>query len=536
MRCNQSAQSGPGGPIFVVGAGPTGLVLAIELLRRGIGVRLIDRLPEPPQWSQAIFIKQRTLEILANLGLIERFAEEGQWVRGVVFYSDGRDIAAYDFKAIDSPYPNILSLPESATIRLLTEAVHALGGEVEHSTQFEGLTQDENGVEVRLLSAEHGPSTARFSYVVGADGYRSTVRDAIHDDYEGTDYQELWGVFDTQLAHWTRPRDTVCAQLEAPIVLPFPLGADHWRIYFRPDNPGEGAVAAVLARLRGICPQVEFVAPNAPQYFHSHSRLARTFHIGRVFLAGDAAHASNPIQGHGMNAGIQDAFNLGWKLAAAVTGRGTDALLRSYDAERRVVDGEVVASGEEAYGWMTDTTGEKLAALYAFLSTPDGRALAAIAETEIGYAYGESPIIVQRPEDGAAQKVGARVGDVAGLVHRDGTTTLHALLAHPEPTVLLLHGDAHDDARTETARRIGEILAPFGGVRFFAVGTEAPPPSMADTFVHDPRGELHARFGGAGPTLCVIRPDGHLSLCCGPGDVTALAAHLNGMFHPQPTA
>lgn len=520
-----------GRPVLVVGAGPTGLFAAIELLRRGVAVRLVDRLAEPPRWSQAIFIKQRTLEILAGLGLMERFAARGQAIRGVRFFSDGREVAAYDFEAIDSPYRDILSIPESETIAILIERLHELGGRIEHGTSFIGLEQDADGVTATLERAGVR-STVRVPFLVGADGYRSAVREAIGDAYDGTDYAELWGVFDTGLANWTRPRDTVCAQLETPLVLPFPLGADRWRIYFRPDAPGDAAVAAVLDRLRGICPDVALEAPEAPQYFHSHSRLARAFHIDRVFLAGDAAHASNPIQGHGMNAGIQDAHNLGWKLAAAVRGHATGALLASYDVERRDVDRQVVASGEEAYGWMTDASGEKIAALYEFLRTPEGQALAAIAETELDYCYAESPFIrdLRDAQADAAQKVGARVCDVDGLLHGGAATTLHAILADPAPTVLLLAGEAAHASDADVSG-IEARLAPFDGVRLLTVvNGEAPAQSGV---VADVGGDLHARFGASEPMLCVVRPDGHVSLCCRCATPQALVDHLGAMFRPK---
>ena len=532
-----SAPSRAAEPILVVGAGPTGLVAAIELQRRGVPVRLIDHLAGPPHWSQAIFIKQRTLEILASLGLVSRFIEQGQWVRRVSFYSDGKEFAAYDFAAIDSPYKNMLSIPESATIDLLIEHFAALGGRVEYGTNFLGLSEDGDGVTVEIESEQAGRETIRVPFVIGADGYRSAVRAAIGSRFEGTDYKEIWGVFDTHLSGWSRPRDTVCAQLEAPLVLPFPLGADRWRIYFRPEAADESALAVVLTRLQAISPGAALVEPEAPQYFHSHSRLAREFQVGRVFLAGDAAHASNPVQGHGMNAGIQDAHNLGWKLAAVMQGHGSEALIRSYEAERRSIDRDVVAAGEEAYNWMTDTSGEKIAALYAFLRTPEGQALAAIAETEIDTCYAPSPILQDmRPGPAAAQQVGARACDVGGLLSGGGPTTFHALIAQPQPTVLLLAGTASDDAVREMAADLAPALSSSSGLRFLTVRRGGSPSALLpETSVLDQAGHLHERFGAAEPMISVVRPDGHVSLCCTPVQADALAAHLGAMFCAGPS-
>ncbi|WP_170134909.1 FAD-dependent monooxygenase [Acuticoccus kandeliae] len=513
-------------PVMVVGAGPTGLLLAIELLRRGVAVRLIDRLPKPVEWSQAIFIKQRTIEILASLGLAERFIAEGQWVRRVTFHSEGRQLAAYEFKNIDSPFQNMLSISESDTIHLLTERFIELGGRVEYATEFVGLAQDADGVDVTVRSTDEGVTTRRAAWVVGTDGYHSAVREAIGDDFDGRNYPELWGVFDTRLTEWPRARDTVHAQLDTPLVLPFPLGADRWRIYFRTDVAEPGVPEPVMARLRALEPDVGLADPQPPQYFHSHSKLARTFQIGRVLLAGDAAHASNPIQGHGMNAGIQDAHNLGWKLAAVVNGRGTEALLASYDAERRAVDGEIVHAGDEAYAWITDATGEGLAELYTFLSTSEGRAVAAMAETEIGLCYPQSPMVCEGMSEGTA--VGARLGDAAGLLGPEGATSLHQLLAHPGPTVLLLGADAAPETVREMAAAIAPVLDGFDDIAFLTVTRGAP--AIASGTLEDSEGLLHKRLGVDAPTLVVIRPDGFVSLCCAPGELERLATHLGRMY------
>ncbi|MEZ5863201.1 MAG: FAD-dependent monooxygenase [Geminicoccaceae bacterium] len=456
-------------PVLVVGAGPTGLVVAIELLRRGVPVRLVERHPELPDWSAAIFIKQRTLEILASIGLISHFVEQGEWVRGVKFYSDGEEVAAYDFGAIDSPYQNILSIPESASIRILADEVRRLGGEIELGTEFVALEQDGESVTVRLRSAERGEWSVETPWIVGTDGFHSAVREAIGDRYEGKDYGELWAVFDTGLESWEWSRDSVRAQLDPPLLLQFPLAPDRWRMYCRVATAGDDLAGQVTQKLRSLCPEATLDGAPAPAYFHSHSRLAQTFRIGRVFLAGDAAHASNPVQGHGMNAGIQDAFNLGWKLAAATSGRGTEELLRSYDAERRSIDREVVASGDEAYGWMTDRTGEKLREVYAFLKEPTGQALAAMGETELACRYPDSAII-EDCRDGATGpvEVGARIPDVPDLAGPEGETSLHALLALRGPTILLLTADAAPDAGP-MARGLAPVLERHADARLVTV-------------------------------------------------------------------
>jgi 2-polyprenyl-6-methoxyphenol hydroxylase-like FAD-dependent oxidoreductase len=525
-------------PVLIVGAGPTGLVVAIELARRGVPFHLIDRRPEPTNWSQAIFIKSRTLEILTTLGLRDQFYEHGQIVRKVEAYSDEAKMAAYDFDGLDTAFPHILSIPEEETIRLLTNKLAKLGGTIERGAEFVSLSQNENHVSAKLKCGMRGEYYLEARFVVGADGYHSAIRDAIGDDFEGQDYPELWGVFDTELSNWNHDRDTVCAQLAAPIVIPFPLGERHWRVYFRTETSDGDILFRVVNRLRVVSPDVNFINPREPQFFHSHSRLARKFRIGHVFLAGDAAHASNPIEGHGMNAGIQDAYNLGWKLAAIASGEATEDLINSYEAERRPADQTVVQSGDAAYARMMPSGTDALRTLFAYLSTPEGRKFAALAESEITLGYDRSPVV----EEIAAMsglslrttKVGYRVGDADGLIRAGRPCSLYDLIAGTDSTVFILLGvQPSADVVDAVPGLRAAIRDCHGNLNIhIAVRGEVEPSVLAGEVLLDLEGRLHERLGAERPRLCLIRPDGHLGLSCAPPSAEVLRTHLARMFMP----
>jgi 2-polyprenyl-6-methoxyphenol hydroxylase-like FAD-dependent oxidoreductase len=523
-------------PLLVVGAGPTGLVVAIELARRGIPFHLIDRRPEQVRWSQAIFIKSRTLEILAALGLRDQFYALGQIVRRVEVYSNEVNEAFYEFDGLATPFPHILSIPEEQTIRILTAELERLGGAVERGVEFAGLSQDEQQVRAKLRSRERGEYVMDASIVVGTDGYHSNVRDAIADDFEGRDYPELWGVFDTGLSNWSHDRDTVCAQLAVPIVIPFPMGEARWRIYFWIETCEGDVLSRVVERLRVISPNVDLMNPGEPQFFHSHSRLVRKFRAGRVFLAGDAAHASNPIEGHGMNAGIQDAYNLGWKLAALASGEATEDLMESYEAERRPANQTVVRSGDDAYARMMPSGRDALHAFFAFLSTPNGQAFAALSESEIALGYDQSPIIKEIGAPSRASprttKIGYRVGDVDGLIRAGRSCNLHDLLATTDPTLFVLLGarppadvvDALSDVQTvirDSHRSLSLYLVVHG---------DMAPPMLSGDVLLDPAGQLHERLGAGQLRLCLVRPDGHLGFSCAPPSAEAVRTHLRQLF------
>ena len=523
-------------PVLIVGAGPTGLVLGIELARRGIPFRLIDRMAEPAPWSAAIFVKPRSLELLAGLDLIDPFMAHGQIVEGVDIHLGAKQVAAVRFGDLDTPYPFILSIPEEQTKSLLTERLEQLSGRVERGVEFLGLEEAGDRINARLRSEVSGDELVEAAWVVGTDGYHSAVREAIGDPFDGKDYPELWGVVDTRIDGWRHPRSLTRVQLRPPNVIPFPLGTDRWRVYFRPQSDDPAAALDLVGEgVALVCPGAGLADPDTPQFFKSHSRLAKKFRKGRVLIAGDAAHGSNPIEGHGMNAGMQDAFNLGWKLALVASGDADDQLLASYEAERRPVDRAMVESGDEAYRWL-DPGGEDLRQeLTAILATAEGRSHVALADSEIAFAYDESPLA----EDITASPSlspkwtprGGRIGEVTGLASSPGEQSLHDLIHGTSPSLFLLPGDGANPG--EARALLGDAAACLKqapACAFAVLRGPAPDAPVAPDVLYDPDGLLHDRLGDAVPCLCLIRPDGHLGFRSSPPSLDALRSYLSRIY------
>jgi hypothetical protein len=272
--------------------------------------------------------------------------------------------------------------------------------------------------------------------------------------------------------------------------------------------------------------------PDKPQLFQTHSRVARRYRFGRVLLAGDAAHACSPFEGHGMNTGIQDAYNLGWKLALVVSGAAPAMLLDSYEAERRPIAQAVGRSGDDAEARVTQQDPAARQALIRFLTTPESRQLAATAGAEIAFGYNQSPIIDEVVPDArtAARgtQIGFRVGDAASLEGRNRTCCLHELIGVPGHTLLLMLGEAdpaavHDGPALASAA--AERYRPH--VQAYVVTRNAlKHEDIPDALLCDPTGALHERLGADRPCLCLVRPDGHLGLRAEPPSLSALQAHL----------
>ncbi|MGI5126998.1 FAD-dependent monooxygenase [Pseudonocardia sp. CA-107938] len=331
--------------VLVVGAGPTGLTLAIELARRGVPVRVVEQAEQPFIGSRGDGLQPRTLEVFEDLGVLDAVLDAGElpWpIRGyaghdVVF--EGR-MAEIEEPRPDTPYPNGVMLGQSRTEGILRARLGELGGHVEFGTALTGFTQDADGVTATLSSAS-GVETVRVDHLVGADGGRSTVRKALGIPFEGVTDESIRmllgdvsaDALDREHVHWfaspTDPRSGVALS-------PLP-GTDQFQ--FGAPLDGEPTLEGLQALLERFSGRTDIRLRNLTwcTVWRPNVRLAARFRDGRVFLAGDAAHVHPPTGGQGLNTGVQDAYNLGWKLAD-----GDPALLDTYETERRRVAQEVL--------------------------------------------------------------------------------------------------------------------------------------------------------------------------------------------------
>ncbi|MEU6041363.1 FAD-dependent monooxygenase [Actinomadura sp. NPDC047616] len=328
--------------IAVVGAGPTGLALAAELALAGVPVRLYERRPAPRTDSRAIVLHARSLELLDLRGLAGRFTDQGRPLRTFPLGVRG---AAVDFGRLPSDFPYMLSIPQSRVEALLVDRVRELGAEFAWSSKVAGLEQNGDEVRVELDSGER----ESFAYVVGCDGIRSFTRESLGLPFPGHPNPGSVALADLYLDGLSM--DTAYGELsDRGMLLAFPFRDGSCRLvlydYARADAPVDEPVTlpevhAGIVRITG-----RDLGPRDMTWsgrYRSESRQVTAYRHGRVLLAGDAAHTHSPAGAQGLNAGLQDAFNLGWKLAAAVAGRAPGWLLDSYHDERHPVGAAVLA-------------------------------------------------------------------------------------------------------------------------------------------------------------------------------------------------
>ncbi|GHF90402.1 hypothetical protein GCM10018790_79480 [Kitasatospora xanthocidica] len=553
--------------VLVVGAGPVGLTAAAELCRRGVRCRIVDRLDAPQPYAKAVGIQPRTLEIWDAMGLVRRVLDEAVPLLGQLSFVDGAPgpTLGLDLPA-EVPY-RFAALPQNATERLLAEHLAGRGAVVERGTEVLGLTQDEDGVRV-TLATPGGPRELSARWVVGCDGAHSTVRHAAGIGFGGSAFPEQFMLGDVEL-DWDLPpgyavratrggtrdgargaRDGTRGGAdgaagtpgETLVCVPLP-GRRRYRVSMTvpPElatdaDPVRGVAHGLeggrAPELRHLQQALDRLSPRPvtasalrwSSVFRISHRLAEHYRAGRLLLAGDAAHIHPPTGAQGMNTGIQDAWNLAWKLALTVHGAATADLLDSYHAERHPVGEEVVSRTVRH-------------ARAGFGTDPADPATPLLREAQLLVGYRDGPLTEPAPGTGPAP--GDRAPDCPGLT-RPLTAypqRLHELLRGTHHVLLLAAGPA-TDAPTLHACAAAAHAAAHGLLDAYAVlpPESAGSPTATDGLrlpvLRDTGAAFRAAYRPGDGEALLIRPDGHLAARLPATDPARLVAHLRRTFVP----
>jgi 2-polyprenyl-6-methoxyphenol hydroxylase-like FAD-dependent oxidoreductase len=486
--------------VLVVGAGPVGMTMASELARYGVPVRIVDKAAQRTDKSKALVVWSRTLELLDRGGGSAPFVDAGFKAEAVNIIAGDKVIGRVSMESVQSPYPYGLMIPQSETERLLEERLHDVGVDVERRVELSTFKSSADGVEAALRHADGHEEAVSADWLVGCDGAHSAVRHGLGASFAGETLNSDWMLADVHMTGYPCPDSEVSVYWHRDgVFVIFPISPGRYRVVA--DLPPAGSELPPTPTLEQVQAIVDRRGPSGLKAFDPiwlagfriNGRKVASYRWGRVFLAGDAAHVHSPAGGQGMNTGMQDAFNLAWKLALVVRETCDEHLLDSYSPERSGVGDEVLkAAGRlTAVGTMRNPVAQTVRNLvgHVMLGLSPVRHAFADTMTEVAIGYRESPL--NGPcLSGAGPKPGQRVVPVAGQVPvGSGGVPLFALFA---------------EKTTATA----DLLKRFEGL----LDPDIRPP------FHD---------GG----IWLVRPDGYVA--CSSQDTDVVASHLDGIVRPS---
>ncbi|MFE3020296.1 FAD-dependent monooxygenase [Streptomyces sp. NPDC059256] len=539
--------------VLVVGAGPVGLTTAAELSRRGVSCRIVDKLPAGLPYAKAVGIQPRTLEIWDRMGLVRSVLDAAVPMRGQLVYINGVEQTRIDLALPpDVPY-GFAALPQYETERILEQFLAGLGTRIERGRELVSFTQDGNGVTCALVDSTGVQEEVRARYLVGCDGAHSVVRKSLGLTFDGGAFPEEYMLADVEV-DWDLPAGygvramhragdrtiddlLVCIPLPGAgryrmsMLVPPELSAAHEQQNGTPHDGVahglEGGRVPVLADIQTVLDRLSpgpttATALRWSSVFRISHRLVNRYGGGRVFVAGDAAHIHPPTGAQGMNTGIQDAYNLAWKLALVLSDGAGTGLLASYDTERRPIGEEVVARTvrHAAEGVQADPTDPQTLLL---------------REAQLLIDYRSSPLVGRPdPTAGDGPQPGDRAPDCAGLTRDIAAypVRLHELLRDREHLLLW-----YEDRPGGVSDELTEFLAvaeELSAARLETCLVLAPAVperlGVGPPVYRDGAGEFARIYGVGGPTVLVVRPDGHLGARLSPPSTSELTAYLKDVF------
>jgi 2-polyprenyl-6-methoxyphenol hydroxylase-like FAD-dependent oxidoreductase len=542
-----------GTDVLIVGAGPTGLTLCAQLLLFGVRSRIVDRALDRAHESRALAVQARTLELLQGLDLADALVGRGNTSARLMLHFDGRVVGEAQlggFAAVDTRFPFILFVSQAETEALLGEHLASKGVMIERGVELIGFEAHTDVVKCILRHRDGQEEHLWARYLVGCDGAHSTVRKGAAISFDGDAYLQDFMLADIEAD--ARPdvrlqRDTLHSFTGGDgIAMFFPLGRPTtWRVIAMSgkaakqgrntasveDKPIAGELS--LEELQGVVDGatgglVRLRDPKWLTHFRLHHRQAAHYRAGRVFLAGDAGHIHSPVGAQGMNTGIQDAWNLGWKLALVSSGAAHPKLLESYEAERWPVGRALLRYTDRIFSVFVRSISNSAVVVWfrravvarvlpRILSSKRLRTFAFQFISELSIRYRNSALVTEgEPRLREGPQAGDRLPDAK--LTRDGRPT-HLLKEVRGPSFHLLlcgtsEGWSADDIADLTGR-YREILV----LHYLS-------PNSAANILVDSSGEALTRLGVSNAGQYLVRPDGYIAYRCGERDLRGVKQYL----------
>ncbi|MBA3650988.1 MAG: FAD-dependent monooxygenase [Chthoniobacterales bacterium] len=521
---------------LIVGAGPVGLTLANELARHGVRCRIIDQAPERSQTSKALAIFPRTLEAFSAMGVADRFLAAGERIQGLAMHHGGERLAAIDLDSVASPFPFVLSLPQSETECLLSERLAGAGIEVEREVSLTSIEQTNDFVRATLRHPDGREEIVQTPWLLGCDGAHSTTRHALGMEFAGSQYDESFILADVRIESAPDRRHVHLYLGPEGVFGLIPFGGDRWRIVANipPESRNQNLPELMLDDVQTVADArgpagARLSDPTWISRFHISHRIVPQFRKLRVFLLGDAAHIHSPAGGQGMNTGIQDAFNLAWKLALVVRGLSPVQLLGSFHTERVPVARGVLNLTDRITRMATTRNSVAQSVRDFLLPVVSGIDLVGekVADrlAELGVNYRQSPFVEN--VGGGRLRAGDRAPDAELRDANGQARRLFEIFRAPRHVLLLFLGAGFDaDEKMELLCSAWRDLPPEALESHRILRGEGD--AQAD--LRDLSGLAHSAYGLVEGGIVLVRPDGYLGYRSDEFEAASLRAYLERIF------
>ena len=547
--------------VLIVGAGPTGLTLAVTLRQHGVECRVIDKLLEPSDKSKALAIHARSLEMFESMGLADEMVATGNICGGFSMNTGKTRLARVSTADVESPFPFILMLSQAEIERIMTEKLKSLGGTIERGLELTNMVESNGTVNVTLADSNGKEQTAAYAWVVGCDGAHSKVRKLLNLSFEGSAYEEQFGLADIDIDSGIAEDEVSTFFHEDGALVFFPMGNGRFRTLANVEEKVVSGDAPSREFMQDLLDKrgpgnVKILKTYWLAWFRIHRRSVSRYRVGHAFVAGDAAHIHSPVGGQGMNTGMQDAHNLAWKLAMVVRGEAHESLLDSYEEERHPI-GQMLLKGTDVatkLAFLRNPLAKKVRNhMISFLSQQDiflQRVRSVGTMTAVNYR--KSPIVgeyrdmadIQLAHDEASERPslpawvefaraplpGDHAPDVMLTDESGRQIRLYEILRESRNNLLLFDGKPTEEGYRNMeliARGIKEKYGDFIKCHLIISADKVPPSLRFEGNIYlDPDQSVQETYGASAEAQYLIRPDYYIAFRSQPAKLDQLEKFL----------
>lgn len=547
--------------ILVVGAGPTGLTLAVRLWQFGVKCRVIDKLEIPSDKSKALAVHARSLEMFDAMGFADELISCGNICGGFSMNTGKIRLARVSTAEAESPFPYILMLSQAEIERILTAHLNKLGGKIERGIELVHLTDSDAGAIVTLKHSDGQLEEVSYPWVAGCDGSHSNVRKLLNLAFEGSAYAEQFGLADIDIDSGIAEDEVSTFFHEDGALVFFPMGNGRFRTLANVEEATVSGDAPSREFMQDLLDKrgpgdVKILRTHWLAWFRIHRRSVQQYKVGHALLAGDAAHIHSPVGGQGMNTGMQDAYNLAWKLALVARNEASEKLLDSYQQERHPV-GQALIRGTDAatkLAFLRNPVAKQIRNhMMSFLSQQDvfvNRLRGMGTMTAVNYRH--SPIVeeyrdmheIQLKPDSESERPSlpawiefARAplpGDHAPdtVLQSDSglELRLYEALRGTKHNLLLFDGSPTEEGYRNMEKIAQAMSNEFGELvnNVLIISAKTVPASLkfAGTVLLDPDQIAKQIYGASSEALYLVRPDGYIGFRSQPAKLDSLLKYL----------